>query len=63
MGMPLLIGIVLMGVLSRSGGPGLNLVGMLMNRTIFPLLHLGLTDRAYSLVSTTMGRFGSYLLW
>ena len=63
MGMPLLIGIVLMGFLSRSGGPNLNLLGMLMNRIIFPVLSLALTDRAYNLVGTTMERFGSYLLW
>lgn len=64
MGKTLLMGLVLMGFLSRrTGGPDLNLLGMLMSRTVYPLLRLGLTDSAVSLVFTTLRRFGSYLLW
>lgn len=63
MGMPILIGIVALGFLSRHGGPGINPLRLLMRYTVFPMLDMALTQSAGDLLGTTLDRFGGYLLW
>lgn len=63
MGRSLLMGIVILSFLSRASGPNLNLMGMLMDKTVYPLLRLTLSHHAAQLVGTTLDRFSGYLLW